>query len=796
MTNTKMEIKNAETVRALAPECTVLLKKDGKFPLQHPQEIALYGSGARQTIKGGTGSGCVNSRHVVSIEEGLENAGFCITTKNWLDSYDKVREDARKKFVADIHTKAKEKGVPALLLGLGAVMPEPEYSLPLEGKGRTAVYVLARISGEGCDRNAVKGDLLLSDTEIRDILEANSKYENFMLVLNVGGVVDLSPVSEVKNILYLSQLGAVVGDVFADLILGKAYPSGKLTTTWAKLKDYPTIENFGDENDTYYKEGIYIGYKYFDKVNLTPLFPFGFGLSYTNFKVTPIDITNKKDTVTVYYNVTNTGKFIGKEVVKLYLSAPSIKIDQPKKVLVAFSKTKELKPNETQRISLSFKLSDFAYFEKNTACYMLESGNYGLLDDNDRFIAKIELCCDVRIKQCKNLCGNPDFKDLSLTCAPIDFPDGLKSIQLTKNDFEFKTVNYTLKHNISEKISPLSLSQKINLCLGHFNSSEKQSVIGNSAVSVVGAAGETSHVIEGFPVAVMADGPAGLRLDTRYGLDEKGAYKLQLEFSQDFLDFLDDNLRAVLMSKKTSDRNGHVVERYCTAIPIATAIAQSWNLDLAFTCGDVVGKEMQAYGIHIWLAPAFNIHRSPLCGRNYEYCSEDPVVSGAVSAAIVRGVQSHKGCGATIKHFACNNQETNRYASNSHVSERALRELYLKGFEIAVRDSNPFSVMTSYNLLNGIHTSENKDLLQGILRCEFEFDGLIMSDWVTQNIPSKSKYPYAYASKSVAAGNDLFMPGTTFDYNDMVKAIENGELTEEQVGVCATNVYNSVKKLF
>lgn len=272
------ELQHMSELRKLAPECMVLLKSDGTFPIKEIQEVALFGNGARNTLKGGTGSGDVNVRHYTTIEEGLENAGFMITTKDWLDSYNMIYKEARIKFVQEIKEMAQERGVPAITLGLGSVMPEPEYELPLVGDGKIAIYVLGRESGEGSDRKAESGDLKLTKTEIRDILTLENSYEKFLLVLNVGGVVDLTPIMEVKNILLLSQVGMTIGDSFTDVLIGKSYPSGKLASTWAAWEDYCTIGEFGERDDTRYREGIYVGYRYFDSIGKTPLFPFGYGL--------------------------------------------------------------------------------------------------------------------------------------------------------------------------------------------------------------------------------------------------------------------------------------------------------------------------------------------------------------------------------------------------------------------------------------------------------------------------------------------------------------------------------------
>lgn len=253
------EIAHTEAVRKAAPECMVLLKNDGTLPFSGAGKLALYGSGARSTIKGGTGSGDVNVRHFVNIEEGLEHAGFTITTKAWMDAYDAICQRAKKEYYAGVRKEAEAVGVKGqaiMLFAMGRTCPEPEYELPLDSEGDTAVYVLARNSGEGTDRKPQAGDVELTKTEIRDILALNQKYERFVLVLNVGGMVNLEPVNAVGTVLLLGQLGSATGDAFADVLLGRAYPSGKLTMTWAPIGEYASTEGFGDPNDTEYKEGI------------------------------------------------------------------------------------------------------------------------------------------------------------------------------------------------------------------------------------------------------------------------------------------------------------------------------------------------------------------------------------------------------------------------------------------------------------------------------------------------------------------------------------------------------------
>ena len=326
------ETDHLAAVRALAPECMVLLRSNGAFPLTEPGEIALFGSGARHTIKGGTGSGDVNSRHVTTIEEGLEAGGFTIVTRPWLEAYDRIRLQAHQDFIAGIRAEAAKRGVPAIMVGMGSVMPEPEYTIPLDIQAGTdphaAVYILSRTSGEGSDRTPEAGDLRLTDTEIRDILDLNGRFERFLLVLNVGGVVDLSPLDDVANILLLSQLGATVGDAFADVLLGRAYPSGKLATTWAAWDEDDQIGDFGDPDDTHYREGVYVGYRLYDSVGKEPLVPFGFGLGYTTFDVETRQVSLDGARVSIDVDVTNNvGKTLVDVVVAVLVGLVVVGID-------------------------------------------------------------------------------------------------------------------------------------------------------------------------------------------------------------------------------------------------------------------------------------------------------------------------------------------------------------------------------------------------------------------------------------------------------------------------------------
>lgn len=801
-----MDKTNNFSLRDSSAECTLYLKRNGDFPLDKPCKIALYGSGIRYTLKGGTGSGDVNLKSFTTIEESFKQAGFTITTNDWLNAYDDIRKKAKQDFIKDIKARAKANHTMAVMEGMGAVMPEPEYKLPLDVKCDVAVYVLSRISGEGNDRKVKAGDILLSETEKNDILNLQENYSKFLLVLNVGGVVDLSPILNIDNILYLGQLGSETSNILVDIILGKSYPSGKLTTTWSAYKDYCDIGEFGNINDTSYKEGIYVGYRYFDTVNKKALFPFGYGLGNTDFSIKETDFNVKNSEVEIKATILNIGNYLGKEVVELYVSCPSGKLDKPYQVLAAFNKTRELKPNQSEELTLKFSLEDVASYDVSKQAWVLEKGNYilrlGTSSVNTKEIGTIKLNDDIITKQVKKCFGEVDFKDYVPNSLDIKSIKRLKEITIDSNVFKTEKINYTKEYPIDEIVDKLSNEDLATLSVGKFNKSAGAlSIIGNAASSVAGAAGETSNILvdKGFPKIIMADGPAGLRLSKDYSVDQNGEIRpIGVTMPDGIIDFLPSIAKWFMKKSGSKVKKGAIIKhQYCTAIPIGTAIAQSWNLDFAKGCGDLVGKEMEEFKVDLWLAPALNIHRDIRCGRNFEYYSEDPLISGKFAAAITNGVQSHKGKGTVIKHFAANNQETNRYTNNSKVSERALREIYLKGFEIAIKESQPLALMTSYNLINGAHTSERRDLLEDVLRCEFNYKGVVMTDWIIPSIAQMKNYKYEgpKTDKNVMAGNDLTMPGTVNDYNVICKALKEGTLSLKQIKINVTRICNLSKEL-
>ena len=677
------EKEHIDLVRKTAPECALFLKReDDTLPLA-PGKAALYGSGARKTIKGGTGSGDVNVRHFVTVEEGMERAGFEIVSKAWLDAYDQVLVDARAVFVEQIKKEAAELGINAVMYGMGKAMPEPQYEIAMDAECDLAVYVLSRISGEGADRDVSAGDINLSETEIRDILYCSRHYKKFVLVLNVGGMVNLEPVMEVKNILLLGQLGTPTGDVLADILTGVSNPSGKLAMTWAPIEQYPSTKGFGDMDDTVYNEGIYVGYRYFKTADVTPTFPFGYGLSYTKFEIGTASVAADEKKVSVTVPVTNVGTCAGKEVIQLYVSKPSVKLDQPYQELAAFAKTSELKPSENEEVTLTFSLRDLAAYDEELASYVLEKGVYWLRIGNSSedtvVCAGLKLDADVIVKECKTICPGADIPKF----IPADGMEAQERDAQVKNPevsvyelhaelFQTEKVTYSEepkeilnketgsfeevksgKISAEQFVASLTNEQLAYLSIGLYEDNTGMgSMIGASAQTVAGAAGETTKRLEelGVPSLVMADGPAGIRICKIYKIVDGKAKGVDnpLAGMMEFLDQEQLQMMAAMAPKPTEEEEKAPIHyAYCTAIPIGTALAQSFNTEMCEKLGDLVGKEMEQFGVHLWLAPAMNIQRSPLCGRNFEYYSEDPVVGGRIAAAIIV-VASH--CAAL---FAC-----------------------------------------------------------------------------------------------------------------------------------------------
>lgn len=797
------EVKNRKIARIAAEEGIVMLKNESILPLDKSKPIALFGSGACCTVKGGTGSGDVCERQSVSIYEGMERAGFVITSRRWLEDFKatwiKTREDWKKQILEE----AQKPGAPMFFDVYSShpfVMPDGNIITREDLQdAKTAVYVISRIAGEGKDRKAEIGDYFLSDKENRDLHILAELCENIIVLINAGTQIDLETIlsiPQIKAILNISQPGMEGGNAVANILSGKTVPSGKLTDTWGKrYRDFPNADTFaylkdGQLNEEY-TEGIFVGYRYFEAFHKEVEFPFGFGLSYTAFSITMDHLTVEKNNIWMDLTVQNTGNnFSGKEVVQVYVSCPQ-SIDKEIKKLCAFGKTKLLAPGEKETLQLTCQLKDFAYFDKDQAAWVLDKGDYYILIGADSSNVSVEavIHCENRyiLETVKHICPleyeleeqKPDRKYIQKIREKLAFEvlkKGMKPIELVPEQKEKKPNPKNLYRIMAESlVEKLSAEQLKAMVVGEISRGHDVA-LGAAGIMVPGAAGETSGSLEeeyGIPGVSMADGPAGIRVMKKYQADiENGQI-----YTQGILGALENGF---FVEDSKEEHPGTVTYyQYCTAFPVGVMLAQTWNTALMESVGQAVGIEMQELGISWWLAPGMNIHRNPLCGRSFEYYSEDPLVSGMMAASITRGVQEIPGVGTTIKHFACNNLETNRMSSNSVLSERTLREIYLRGFEIVVKKAQPMAVMTSYNLINGTHAANNYDLCTVVLREEWDFQGFVMTDWTTTGKAGGSE-----AWKCVAAGNDLIMPGEKGDYDSISQALEKGELKKEELKEC------------
>ena len=811
------ETEHRQVAREAAAEGIVLLKNEDQIlPLKAGSAVAIYGAGAGRTIKGGTGSGDVNEREKVSIFQGMKNAGYEVTNEEWIESYDGIYEKARQDWKNDIVTRSGGNGGDVMNFfntysTTPFIMPTGDpIKKPAEGeKADTAIYVLSRVAGEGADRNAAAGDYYLKEDEHQMLADLCAYYKDVIVVVNAGGQVDLSFMDEFENIkalLVIVQPGMEGGNAFADVISGKVNPSGKLVDSWAyKYEDYPSAATFSHNNGNvqkeFYEEGIYVGYRYFDTFGIPVRYGFGYGLSYTTFSVDGCTVAKTENHgIKITADVKNTGNMAGKEVVQVYASLPGGSLEKEAHRLTAYAKTELLQPGQKQTVTLEVPAERLVSYDEKSAAWILEKGFYGIWVgnslENAELVGGMQLDESVALEKVKNLfakkeelneLAQQDGKtsqreaDQKILAAEKHLP----VVEMKAADFETKEIVYKKNRELADEkamefVNTLSVEELIDLAAGDPGKAQGGN-LGAAGISVPGSAGETHRcaIEKGLASIVLADGPAGLRLMKYYHVDEGKIVPMPFEFS----------LEGGLFYDGPTDLPGERYYQYCTAIPVGTMLAQTWNTTLIQKVGAMIGKEMEYFGVTLWLAPGMNIHRNPLCGRNFEYYSEDPYVAGTMAAAMTDGVQSNYGCGTTIKHFACNNQEDNRMGSDSILSERAVRELYLKGFEIAVKESQPLSIMTSYNLINGVHAANNHDLCTDVARNEWGFQGAIMTDWTTTEVDESCT-----ASGCMRAGNDLVMPGSFGDHDNMKKELEEGTLQIEDLKACIARLVRVIWK--
>lgn len=704
----------------------MLLKNDGTLPLGKRQ-FALFSRCQINTFYVGYGSGGdVKPPYKVSILEGL-GAGGANLDSQVAETY----EHWTKKHIPDEgywgHWPMCYKEMPV----------KDEFIASAAKRNTTAVVVIGRAAGEDRENRIEKGSWYLTDAEEKLLALTRKYFKKVCVIINSGSIMDVTRMEKHKPdaLMFVWQGGQETGNAVADVLLGKVSPSGKLTDTIAKIEDYPSYRYFGGRKYNNYVEDIYVGYRYFNTFARNKIiYPFGFGLSYTKFEITDCKVKQDGETAaTITFTVKNTGGFKGKQVVQVYLSAPQGKLGKPSRELVAYVKTKELAVGETQSLSVTVELKDFASFDdtgrsgyKNS--FVLESGEYKLfLGDNvkeAKHIFTLKLEKTVLIKACEE------------ACAPrYSFKRMVNANGLRYEDTPVATVN--LRGRVQSRL-PETLQ-------GKGNTYYKLQDVKDGRITL------DEFVAEFTPEELEAITRGSLyRMNSPYGPKVNAG-----TFGANCQSLFDKGIPAISTNDGPS---GARLQAHSTLLPNGVALASTFNDELVENLAYEFGKEVIERKSHVLLAPGINIHRNPLCGRNFEYFSEDPYLTGKMAVAYIKGVQG-AGASATPKHFACNNQESNRSINDSRVSQRALREIYLKGFEICIKEAKPDCLMTSYNKLNGVYNYFNYELVTTILRDDWGYEGCVMTDWWMKSGKSEVFKTLENQAYRVRAQVDVFMPG-------------------------------------
>ena len=774
MNSYKLDLeKYAALARQAVAEGCVLLENEGQaLPLRDGERVAVFGRMAFHYYKSGLGSGgLVNTRYVVGILDALKECeGVHLDEKlmgiyeDWImeNPYDEGQGWGRVPWCQ------KE-------------MDVTEEMLDCARRNDVSLVVIGRTAGEDQDNNAKTGSYCLTETEEDMIRRVCEVSERTVVVLNVGNIIDMSWVEKYRPqaVLYVWQGGQEGGNGVADVLTGKVCACGKLTDTIAAdIKDYPSTENFGDPFKNYYKEDIYVGYRYFetfakDKV----LYPFGYGLSYTTFETRAEILKNTGDEITVSATVSNTGEVRGKEVVQVYVKVPQGKLGNPARRLIGFAKTKELAPGEQEEVCIVIQKYDMASYDDSgvtghKSCYVLEEGCYEIFVGSDVRSAVSVGCYEEEFRV---------IEELEEAYAPVEkfqrmkavlLPDG--TYQAVTEEVPVRTIDpqerranempetyvytgdkgYKLVDVLDKKVSmekfvaQISEEDLIAMFRGEGMCSPK--VTAGTAAAFGGVTDGLTAL--GIPVGCCSDGPSGIRMDCG--------------------------------TKAFSLPNG-------------TSLGCTFNVELVGALYEMTGKELRLNKIDSLLGPGMNIHRNPLNGRNFEYISEDPILTGRICAAQVKAM-AKSGIGSTIKHFCGNNQEVGRSTSDSVISERALREIYLKGFEIAVKEGGARSVMTTYGSVNGLWTAGSYDLCTTILRKEWGFDGIVMTDWWAKSNYKGHQAEVPVKAPMVAAQNDIYMVVSDAKSNpendDVEEMLHAGKITLGELQRNAANILGFLLK--
>ena len=735
-----------------AEEGIVLLKNDNSaLPLTKGEKVAFFGRMQKHYIMLGTGSGGrVSPPFITNIFDSLKELGADLDseTESFYDSF--VAENPYDAANGWTHPASQKE--PDL---------SPEFVASSASRCETALFVITRTAGEDRDLKNERGEFLLSETELNNLRTLRKYFKKFVVLLNTCGVIDLSELLSVSpdSVLMLWTGGMMGGLAAARVLMGLVSPCGRLPDTVAASRgDYPAFGNCGEKGRNFYKEDIYVGYRWFstfasDKV----IYPFGYGLSYTDFKIETLSVENSVDGTDITVKVTNVGETRGREVVQVYVSAPQGALGKPDRVLAAFAKTEPLAPGASCELNFTIDDYTFASYDDSEGRnnWVLEAGEYTILvGKNVRdavAVAGFAVDDDVVIEHCEsalapvtpfdrlvNRGGEKSYEPAPLRFESEEFiPDPLNAPK--RFDITFDDVCEG-KESLEDFVAQLSEEELIALVRAEGMSSPK--VTPGTAAAFVGTTAKLRA--RGLPVLCCTDGPSGLRM---------------------------------------------VSDAQCTAYPSATCFAATWDIETVEAAYVLCGAELATYCVDILLGPGTNIHRDPLCGRNFEYFSEDPLLSGKMAAAVCRGLDS-SGVSGAVKHFMANNQETDRHGADSVLSERAVREIYAKPFEICVCESDVRSVMTSYNPVNGRWAASNYDLTIRLLRNDFGFDGFVMTDWWARVSDDDGAPCTTNLAAMVHAGNDIYMvcPDALTREDNLASALEDGSLAKSELQRCALNL--------
>ena len=768
-----------ELARRAAADGIVLLRNDGVLPLRPNDRIAVFGRCQVDTFYVGYGSGGdVNPPYRICYLDALESA----------EKRGALRLDGE---LAAIYrewcAKPKNQALDGFWGHWPMNYPEMAVSAPLAAecaaRNDVAVVIIGRAAGEDRENTLTEGSYYLTKTEKKMLDNVTAAFAKTVVVMDCGNIVDMAWTEKygdkLSAIVYAWQGGMESGNALADVLTGAAAPSGKLPDTIAiDYRDLPTAKNFGHKKACDYAEDIYVGYRYFETfAKERVLYPFGFGLTYTSFDVKCADVCYKDGALTAAVEVTNVGERPGREVVQMYLRAPKGRLGKAERSLVAFAKTVEIAPGETVTVTLKCTDTDMASYDDTGAtghnrAFVMERGEY-----------EVFIGTDVRSAR---RCGAFELKETKVVKRTAD-ACGVK--------VPFERIKSTDRGKESELVpaSTTNLKERIEQ---NFPAGVDKSLARDVRLSDV-AAGEAT--LDEF-VAALTDEELEALTRGEGGMDSPQGTPGNAGIFGGTLPSLRG--KGVLPIVTTDGPAGIRIKSYTTLLPCGTALGATWDEELIEKLYEKVGEEMVSKGSDLLLGPGMNIHRNPLCGRNFEYFSEDPLLTGRAAAAFVRGVQ-RSGRGACPKHFACNNQERNRTRVDSRVSERALREIYLRCFEICVAGSDPAAVMTSYNKINGVWNHYNYDLATTVLRGDWGYRGCVITDWWMRRSASPEFPKIEDNAYRVRAQVDVLMPGNMsrikkeYESDGTLLATlgQEGGITRAEIERCAKNVLRCVLRL-